>query len=257
MGAVQRPTLFPPVAQVALLVCVAGLVLSVAALSTTAALAAGVAVAGLALAWGWAGALALPSPRGTATVLALGTVAMVLSVAGDRSDPLTWLPAALGGSVLLAFGHQLLRRDGRPRLVESVASVVLGLCVIASGVLLVPLAAGPRASLVAAGMAAIAASALVDVAGRWEPVRPWVVPGALVAGAAAAVLVGAEETHWSALLVLGVAVGALSHAVRAVLCVLPTMAHTRPRLVVAVASVLASGGLVYAVAWLLVDLTAG
>ena len=85
------------------------------------------------------------SPRGTTSVLAFGTVAAVLTGALTRTDPfLRWMPAALALSMLVAFLHQLLRRDGRPRLVESVVSVVTGLAVVVSGACLVPLALDRR-----------------------------------------------------------------------------------------------------------------
>jgi len=164
---------------------------------------------------------------------------------------LTWLSPALALAVVLALVHQLLRRDGRPRLTESVSSVVLGLLLLAAGVLLVPLAGHSEGTLlVVAALAANTLAAVTDVGGRWPRFRPWVVPTALLAGGGAAVAtaaIGSAEAHWSVYLLLGVAVAATSHAVRTVLSVLPTIAHARPRLVAAVASVLVTGGVAYAV----------
>lgn len=211
------------------------------------ALAALVAI----LAWGWAGTLGLPTPRGTLAVLLVGGAAIVASV-GLRADPpwLTWLPAALAVAMISAFLHQLLRRDGRPRVVESVSSVVLGLTLMASAALTIPLSrTEPGATLVAAAMTAAGLSAVGDLAGRWPPARSWTVPGSLLvgggAGVAIAVLTGQS---WVALLLTGVACGGVSHAMRSVFAVLPTLAHARPRLVAALASVLVVGVVPYAVA---------
>ena len=66
-----------------------------------------------------------------------------------------------------AFLHQLLRRDGRPRLVESVASVITALALVVSGACLVPL---PRTAEGAAVMAV--AGAALGVCGARGPARP-------------------------------------------------------------------------------------
>ena len=140
--------------------------------------AAAVALGAGVLAWGWAGLLGLPSPRGTSFVLGVGTVATVLTVALTRDDPfLRWVPAALAGSMVVAFLHQLLRRDGRPRLVESVASVITALALIVSGGCLVPLprtAAG--GSVMAVAGAAVAVCALVDLLARVPRLRALLLP---------------------------------------------------------------------------------
>lgn len=206
------------------------------------------------LAWGWAGTLGLPTPRGTLGVLLVGGATIVLSV-GLRAEPpwLTWLPAALAVAMIVAFGHQLLRRDGRPRVVESVTSVVLGLALVTSAALTVPLSrTEPGALLIAAAMAAAGLSAISDLAGRWPAVRPWTVPASLLMGGAAGLglaLLGGQP--WPGYLLVGVAAGGVSHAMRAVFSVLPTLAHARPRLVAALASVLVVGVIPYVVAGLL------
>jgi hypothetical protein len=252
MWPVPHRSVLTPSAQVALLVLVAGVVLGVGALSGPVQLGAGLVLSGLVLAWGWAGALALPTPRGSAAVLAVATVGLVSTVVFTEGPPwLSLLGPALGLAVVVALTHQVLRRDGRPRLVESLSGVVLGVLVIAAGALLVPASADPEGRLlILAALAAGVGAATADVAGRWPAVLPWVVPAALLAGGLLAVLVralGGGEGHWSVYLLLGVATAAVGHAVRAVLSVLPTMAHRRPRLVAAVASVLVTGAVVYAV----------
>lgn len=231
---------------VPLVLAVTGISALLAVAATASPVLLAVALAALAgvVAWGWAGALALPSPRGTVGVLAGGGMALVLAaVAREEAPWLVWLPAALAISMIAAFGHQLLRIDGRPRVVESVSSVVLGLTLIGCGVLLIPATRTAEGlALVLGALAAAAASALSDLLGRWGPLRGLTTPLALLTGGGAGALVAlalhAPVATW---LLLGVASGALSHAVRAVLLPLPTLVHPRPRLVAAVVSVLVVG----------------
>lgn len=245
-----------PAAQVCLVVVAASSIVGLATLADPVLAGVAVLLLGLGLAWGWAGALGLPSPYGTAGVLAASSVVMVTVVLADRSTAMTWLPAAMGASVLLTFLHQLLRRDGRPRLVESASATLLGLAIIGSGVMFIPLALSPeKATLAFAATSAAAVSAAVDLIGRWPAARPWAVPVGLVASGLAAVAVGLTgETSWTIYLLVGMAAAALGHAVRAVLSVVPTMAQVRPRVVSAIASVLLSGGVVYAIVALTTDL---
>ena len=218
--------------------------------------AAAVALGGGVLAWGWAGLLGLPSPRGTTSVLAFGTVAAVLTGALTRTDPfLRWMPAALALSMLVAFLHQLLRRDGRPRLVESVVSVVTGLAVVVSGACLVPLAlTADGGTVMAAAGAALGVAALVDLLARWVRLRPWLVPAALVAGTvgAAGVAAALGGVSLPAAGLLGLLCAAVSSTLRGVLGVLPAMSGRRSQLACASASVLGCGVVVYVVARLLV-----
>lgn len=213
--------------------------------------AVSVALGGGVLAWGWAGLLGLPSPRGTGAVLLGGTVALCLTTVLTSTDPfLRWVPAAFAVSLIGAFAHQLARRDGRPRLVESVASTTTGLAVIASGAALVPL---PRTfggnDVVAIAVAAVVVSAVTDLAGRWERMSAWLLPLAMAAGAVVAVAVSApgDQLTWGPAALLGLAAAGVSHAVRRVLSVLPAMTGARPQLVAASASVLSCGVVVYVV----------
>lgn len=258
----QRNPVLTPAVHVALATVALGAVLTLGAVAGPRQLAAGVLLLGLVVAWGWPGALGLPSRVGTSVVVALGAVLLVGSVVPGLvrlrgpEGGLGWLPAAVSLSFLLAFAHQLVRRDGRPRVVESVSSVVLALAVVAAGSLLVPLAGTQVGTdLVVSALAAAAASAVADITGRWMASRAWLTPLSMVAGGGAAVgaavLVGADVA-WTTCLLLGVAVGVTSQAARALLAVLPTMAGTRPRLVAAAVALLVAGPLVYTVARVLV-----
>jgi hypothetical protein len=244
-----RPPAVRPLVPLAVVAFSGLLVLSV--LAGIPFLAAAVALGAGVLAWGWAGLLGLPSPRGTAFVLGVGTVATVLTGALTREDPfLRWMPAALAVSMIVAFLHQLLRRDGRPRLVESVASVVTALSLIVSGACLVPL---PRTAdggaVLAIAAAAVAVSALVDLLARFPRSRPWLLPLALVAGTASAVGVAAavDGVSPAAAAGLGLVAAAVSSALRTVLGALPTMSGARSQLASAAASVLGCGVVVYVV----------
>ncbi|MDQ1536085.1 MAG: hypothetical protein QOE58_478, partial [Actinomycetota bacterium] len=129
-------------------------------------LALAVALAAGVIAWGWAGLLGLPSPRGTMVVLSVGSAGSIGTVLATRDDPfLAWMPAALAGSLIVVVLHQLARRDGRPRLVESIASTITAIAIVVSGAGLVAL---PRieqgAWVVAIASSAVAVSAVTDLA---------------------------------------------------------------------------------------------
>ena len=72
---------------------------------------------------------------------------------------------------------------------------------------------------------------------------------ALLVGGGTAALVGLGLGEpWTVFLLAGVVAGGVSHALRSVNGTLPTMAHPRPRLVMAVCSLLVTGPVAYAVA---------
>ena len=256
----QRQVTLPPVVARRLLPLVA--TVSVSALVALTGYAHPVLVgfavgfAALVLAWGWPGLMALPSRRGTSGVLAVGAVSCVAAAALTTEDPfLRWVPAALALSLIAAFLHQLLRRDGRPRLTESVGATAAGLAIVSSGAAYVPL---PRAlggaQLLAVAMAALAAASVADLATPSRRLRPWALPLGMLLGGAAATLVGLvdgrPEPATAAL--VGVLVAGISHATRRVLAVLPSMGSPRAQLVSGATSVLLCGVVVYALGRMLV-----
>lgn len=210
-----------------------------------------VALAGLVLAWGWPVLLSLPSPRGTTGVLALGTVLLTATVLLTRADPyLEWVPAAMAVAVVIAFLQQLMRRDGRPRLTESVAATISGLAVLASGVAFAPLPhvlTGDNA--LAAAMAGLGVGVLADPL-IWLPrMRQWALFVSMVIGGAAAMAVGVAAGSpriWPAAL-LGLMAAAVSHASRRVLSILPAAASPRAQLAIAAASSLLVGVVSYVI----------
>jgi hypothetical protein len=215
-----------------------------------------VALTGGVLAWGWPTLLALPSPRGTTTVVATGALTSVTAATLMRNEPfLEWIPAALAVSLLAAFLHQLLRRDGRPRLTESVAATAAGLAIVAIGATYIPL---PRtlggSQTMAAAMAAIALSALADVALNHRRLRPWALPIAMVLGGMGAMLVALMDGRPmpAPAALIGLLAAGIAHATRRVLAVLPTMASARSQLASGAASVLVCGVVVYALGRILI-----
>ena len=172
-------------------------------------LAAALMVTTLGLALGWPRLLGLPTQRGSATVLsACGAVAVLVVAGAPAADPLRWLPSVLALSVLAAFAHQLLRRDMRPRLVESVTGVVAGVVCVELGAAWLAVLDHGGDQVVLAAAAAVAAAAVATV-------LPWpqrytdplaVVAGAVFGALAAQVL---DEVASAPAGLLGLALGAV------------------------------------------------
>lgn len=210
-----------------------------------------VALAGLVVAWGWPQLLSLPSPRGTTTVLVSGAVLMTGTALLTRQAPyLKWMPAAMAVAVIVAFLHQLMRRDGRPRLTESVSASITGLAVIAAGV-----AFGPLPELLhgehalAATMAGLGVGVLADPLIKVDRLRQWALFISMFLGGAAGMLVSVVAGHprpWPAAL-LGLLAAAVSHAARRVMAVLPATAMPRAQLAVGASSSLLVGVVAYVV----------
>ncbi len=238
-------------------VALAGL-LTISAFAGPLLVAVAVALPAAVMAWGWSGLLGLPSPRGTAFVLAVGSAAAIGTALATRADPLLgWMPAALAGSVIVAFLHQLARRDGRPRLVESIASNITAIAIVVSGACFVVL---PRTSngawVVALAASAIAVSTLTDLVGDMPRLRAWLLPLAMLAGGVVAIAIAlflaSGVVGWGPAALLGVLAAGVSHALRRVLAMLPAISGSRSQLVSAGSSVLTAGVVVYVVGRLFV-----
>lgn len=228
-------------------VLLSGLVALGAAAGVTVLVAALVLVV-VAVATGWPGLLSLPTQRGSTTIIALCGAVAVAVVGFTEGEPvLRWLPVVLALSVIVAFWHQLLRRDMRPRLVESVTGVL-------SGVVAVELAAGwvgaaklaDGLDLILSGCAAVAASAVVAAV-------PWpdrvVVPLALLAGAGAAALptvLRAEPAPVQAAAV-GICAALVVVALDRLLAGLPTAGSRQTGVTIGATGVACAGTVVYLV----------
>lgn len=234
----------------------------------TAVLAAAVAVAGylgglplsataavlaLLLALGWPALAGLPFKPGSAAVVALGGVGAVVVVHLTDTQPyLRDLPVVFAAAILLAFLNELLRRDGRTRLVESVSGTVAGTLVAVAAAGWVAIGRTPGGEpIVVVGALALAVGSVV-VALR---LQPWV--GALVTAAAAAgagalggLLLPAIDPLAGAL--LGLSVGVLVATLHALFDQLPSLQKRWPSLAAVTLPVTVTGILVYVVGRVLV-----
>lgn len=215
-----------------------------------------VAVAGVLavlLAVGWPVLLDLPNPLGSAVVVSLVGLGSVLAVTVSAGPSLLWLvPTVVALGVLLAFVAELLRQDGRLRLVESVTGTVTGLLVAsaASG-WVAALRAPGETDLVITGAAALAVSAAVSA------VHLGVRTGAVVttaAGVIAGAAVGSvmPDLTLVAGLALGLATGMLVAALHVLLDGVGSLRRPAASVAAIVLPVLVSGILVYVVGRVLV-----
>jgi hypothetical protein len=137
------------------------------------------------MAIGWGPLLQLPDPRGTSLMIALtGWVAIGLAEWGvPQARPLAALAVVVAFAVPAAFAHELLRRDGRPELVESVTGTLSGqvAAVLSAGWVLLPGTAPELGGLIVAAVA-LGAARLVGGLPLPPPVAGWT---SLVVGAAA------------------------------------------------------------------------
>lgn len=245
----------PPIAHVPRVLTIAATVLGAVLVAISASagesvLALALLLGSLVVAWGWPRAAGLPSPKGSSAVLAITALLAVGSVLAAEQYPfLRWTSAALALGLIAMFGQQLLRRDGRPRLTESVMGTALGLVVLGSGVAYLPLVhVTDGAQLIACAMAAIGASTGADLLVRNPAVRPWLLPLAMVVGGLVGVLVSllvdAPDIPPAAL--IGVSCAALSHAFRRLLAPEAGSYSSQGQIATGVASVAMCGSLLLA-----------
>ncbi|WP_426593347.1 hypothetical protein ACPPVS_16670 [Cellulomonas sp. McL0617] len=234
----------------------------------TAALAAAVAVAGyvggltltiasallaLVFALGWPALVGLPFRVGSSVVVAIGGIGSVIVVHLTDAQPyLRFLPLVLAGAVLLSFLNELVRRDGRERLVESVSGTVAGTLVAVASAGWVATGRTPGGEpLVVVGALALAVGSVVVALhlARWL--------GAVVTSVAAA----AAGAFGGALLpditvrpglLLGLAVGVLVATLHALFDQLPSLERRWPSLAAVTLPVTVTGTLVYVVGRVLV-----
>lgn len=175
-GVVTAPAAAGLVTVVGCAVLLLGVALSpatTAATSTAAAawpMAAAAAVLVAALAWGWPTLLALPGPHGVSGMVAgAGAVCVVVVATTPGGASLERLPAVLGLAVLAACAHQLLRRDGRPRVVDALGGTLLG-CALAAAAACwttLPVMTGGREVAAVTIFAALVMAVLLAPVPRW------------------------------------------------------------------------------------------
>lgn len=225
-----------------------GVLLAVSAYAGAGVTALAVAALAIGLALGWPTLLGLTHPRGTRVmVLLTGVAGAVAAVVAPADEPLSAVAALAALAVPAAFTHELVRRDGRARLVESVTGTYAGqmVALLGSGwVLLTDLTDGPQVAVV--GAAAALAARLAGVLPVPVALRPWSgVALAVAAGAAASAGVTGPSPAQSAL--VGVVVGAVVAATDRLLAG-PRVPAGTAALSAALAPIAAVGTAVYAVA---------
>lgn len=218
-----------------------------------AALLAVLAVLVIGFAAGWAPLLGLPVPGGTFFVVALPGLGALAAAQVTESEPwLANLPLVLAMGVLLAFINELLRGDGRERLVESLVGGVSGMVVAVSaagwvsayktddGVSLVVLSA--------VSLAAASAASAIRLRG-WLTLVATVVGSVAVAAVVALVM---PDLAWLDGLWTGLVAGLLVGSLQLLFDRLPELRRPRAALAAIVLPVAVGGILVYVVGRLLV-----
>lgn len=189
---------------------------------------AAVALAVLLVAIGWAVLLDLPDVRGSsAVILVSGWAALgVAAFYRTHARPLAVFTAVVAAAVLLAFAHELLRGQGRAKLVESVTGTLSGqvVVVLGAGWVLLPDTAADRAA-VPVTAAALALARLVTAVPLPQRVLRWA-QLLLGAGAGAAVAAVLARSSLAAGVGAAVAVAAVVAALDHVIADLPA-ARTR------------------------------
>ena len=207
----------------------------------------------LAFCVGWPALVDLPTRLGPSIVIGLGGVGAVVAVAFTQGEPfLRDLPLVLALAVVLSFVNELIRRDGRERLVESVSGVVAGVLVATSVAGWV--AAGRTTggvSLVVTGAVALAFGSAVSAL----PLAGWAGASATLAAAAGAgagvgLLVPGIEPQVGGL--IGLAVGILIAALLELFSGLESLRGRWASIAAIILPVTVTGILVYVVGRVLV-----
>jgi hypothetical protein len=231
-------------------VAFAGLIVVAGYAVTPALLAGAVAFAVLVLALGWGSLLELPARRGTGLVVALvGCAGAALAMkAANMTRPLAPFAALLAGAVLLAFAHELMRRHGRPHLVESVTGTLSGetVALLGGGWALLPGTRLGLAALVAAA-AAVGAARVTAVLPLPERFAGWssLLAGGLVGGFAGVMV---DPPRVLPLLAVAVVVASVAAGLDRLLLGMGGQRSVPSVLAAAAAPVLAVGTVAYAVA---------
>ena len=210
-------------------------------------------VLALVFAVGWPQLVDLPARLGATIVIAIGGAGAVAAIAATVGEPfLRALPLVFALAIVLGFVTELLRRDGRERLTESVSGVVAGVLVASSAAGWVAAGRTPGGlPLVVTGAVALAVCSGVSAL----PVAGWggaflTLATAAGAGAGSALLVPTIEPQAGGL--IGLAVGILMATLQELFTQLPSL--TRPWASVAAVAlpVTVTGILVYVVGRVLV-----
>lgn len=241
-------------AVLAALVAVAGILGDVSVADRSGAVIAGVvAVLAVVFAVGWPMLTGLSSPVGSTVVVALAGGGAVAAVFAAVSQPyLGDVPLVFAGALLASFVAELVRRDGRERMVESVSGTVSGALVALCGAGWI---AAERTlagdAIVVAGAVALAVGAAVAAIGlrSWTGAAATVVASILGGGAVGAAL---GDLGLLSGVLLGLSVGILLAAADALLDRLPSLERRPAAWAAGILPVMVTGILVYVVGRVLV-----
>ncbi|YAL82888.1 hypothetical protein ACMYYO_13340 [Dermacoccaceae bacterium W4C1] len=228
-------------------------VLAVSVLADEWGVALAVALGGLVLAAGWPTLLGLPSPRGVTAVLAASAVAAPVAAAVPGPVDLRWVAVVAAVSLIGSFLHQLLRSDGRARLVATVSGTALGIGLLCCGAAFVAAVHYPDGGrlIIAVALAVVVGSVLAAALGQSQH-EEWVLPIAMLGGAVAAVAIGvASAISAPVLFAIGALSAAVSHAVRRVLTQPAGAGWPSAQWAMAVATTLSTGAVAYLAGWLI------
>ena len=234
----------------------------------TAALAAAVALAGflsptalvvaafvlvVLLAIGWPWLARLPFPPGSSAVVGLAGAGALYAVAfATATSDLSALSIAMAAALLLCFVNELLRRDGRVRMVESVSGTAAGsaIALTASGWAAADALTGGTALVVVGAIALAVGSAVSAIAlARWLSAVATVLAAAGV-GALVGLPLSPVTPAVGAL--LGGAVGVLVASMDALFDGMPELRRRLPALAAIALPVCVTGMVLYVVGRVLV-----
>lgn len=248
--ALLREPVLSPLATVSRpLVAVSSLVIALglgaAAVADPGILAAALAWIGLVLAWGWPRLHGSPSGAGSTIAIALTALGAPAAAAlADEPPYLRYVPVTVAAGLIAMFLHQLLRRDGRPRLTHSIGVTAYGIATVAMGAPLIAVARAPHTvALVLAALAGASAGAVAGVGVGRESLRRWLGPLAVLCGGAVGIAVGggyAGEVRLADA-AIGAVSAAVTFAVHRVLLVLPAISRVSGQVSAAAAGLLSVG----------------
>jgi len=210
-------------------------------------------VLALVFAVGWPLLVDLPARLVASLVIGLAGAGAVLAVGFTPGEPfLRELPLVLALAIVIAFAAELVRRDGRERLVESVSGVVSGVLVAASVAGWVAAGRTPGGvPLVVTGAVALAVGSALSAL----PLAGWAgvattLAAAVGAGAGAGLVVPGIDPQTGGL--IGLAVGVLVATLKELFGQLPSLARRWASVAALVLPVTVTGILVYVVGRVLV-----
>ncbi|GAB3582043.1 hypothetical protein [Calidifontibacter terrae] len=194
--------------------------------------------------------LNLPHPTGSTRTLLLGTTCVaVVELLADRAGNLRWLGTALAIGLMISFLAEMLRRDGRPRLTESIAGTALVLAILATGAFYLPTLIEFRgAYATGAACAGVAIGLLADLlAHARTSAHEWSLPVGLLVSAVAGWGIGiGSDRPWNISMLTALVACGVSYALR---IVLRRAAHPTEQAALGAASVLVAGIAPYALLW--------